>query len=209
MKQAVNLEERHTRMTEQTSLPKKASIGRNIGLIVGLLLLLGFLAIVAVNLRNVKSTDLQGRQASDFTLTLFDQFEQEQITLSDLRGQVVVVNFWASWCVECYKEADLLEQAWRDYQDKGVVLIGIDYLDTEKEGLAYMAKYDITYPSGPDLGDRISKDYAITGVPETFFIDKDGYIVHVQIGPITKAELHGLLDKLIAQPSQGVSLWTP
>jgi cytochrome c biogenesis protein CcmG/thiol:disulfide interchange protein DsbE len=195
-------------MTEQISSPKKVSTGRNIAIIVGLLLLLGFLAIVAINLRDLESTDLQGRQASDFTLTLFDQFEQEQITLSDLRGQVVVINFWASWCVECYKEADLLEQAWRDYQDKGVVFIGVDYLDTEKEGLAYMAKYGITYPSGPDLGDRISKDYAITGVPETFIIDKDGHIAHVQIGPITKAQLYGLLDKLIAQPPQEVSLWT-
>ena len=187
---------------------QKASTGRIVAIIVGLLLLLGFLAVVAINLQNVESTDLQGHQASDFTLTLFDQFEQEQITLSDLRGQVAVVNFWASWCVECFKEAGLLEQAWRDYQDKGVVFIGIDYLDTEKEGLAYMAKYGITYPSGPDLGDKISKDYAITGVPETFIIDQEGNIAHVQIGPITKAQLYGLLDKLIAQPPQEVSLWT-
>jgi cytochrome c biogenesis protein CcmG/thiol:disulfide interchange protein DsbE len=187
---------------------KQSSLGRNIGIIVGLFLLVGFLAVVARNLQNIESTQLKGSKAPDFTLPLFDQFDQDQIALADLRGQVVVVNFWASWCVECYKEADLLEQAWRDYQDKGVVFIGIDYLDTEKEGLAYMAKYGITYPSGPDIGDKISKDYAITGVPETFIIDKDGHIAHVQIGPITKAQLYGLLDKLIAQPPQGVSLWT-
>ena len=188
---------------------QKSSLGRTITLTVGLLILLGFLAIVAVNLRNVTSTDLAGRPASDFTLTLFDQFEQDQITLSDLRGRVAVVNFWASWCVECYKEADLLEQAWRDYGDKGVVFLGIDYLDTEKEGLAYMAKYGITYPSGPDLRDKISKDFAITGVPETFLIDKDGNIAHVQIGPITEPQLYGLLDKLLAQPAQETNAWTP
>jgi len=184
----------------QTTAQGKLSSGRKVALVVGLLLLLGFLGVVAVNLQNPESTDLAGRKAPDFTLTLFDQFEQDEISLSELRGQVVLVNFWASWCVECYKEADLLEEAWRDYRDDGVVFIGVDYLDTEKEGLAYMEKYNITYPSGPDIGDKISQDYAITGVPETFIIDKDGNIAHVQIGPISRAELYGLLDRLLAQP---------
>ncbi|MBN1220319.1 MAG: TlpA family protein disulfide reductase [Anaerolineae bacterium] len=188
-------------MTQATTLPPKASTARIVVIVVGLLLLLGFLAIVATNLQNIESTDLAGRKAPDFSLTLFDQFEQDKIALAELRGQVVLINFWASWCLECYKEADILEQAWRDYQDKGVIFIGIDYLDTEKEGLAYMAKYNITYPSGPDLGDKISRDYAITGVPETFIIDKNGNIVHVQIGPITKPQLYGLLDKLVSQPA--------
>jgi len=187
-------------MTSTVS-PKTSTIGRPIAIISGLVLLLGFLTIVAMNLRQVKSTDLAGAAAADFTLTLFDQFApQKQLTLSELRGQVVVVNFWASWCVECYKEAALLEQGWRDYQDKGVFFIGVDYLDTDKAGLEYMAQYGITYPSGPDLGDKISRAYAITGVPETFFIDKTGQIAHVQIGPITKPQLYGLLDKLLAQP---------
>jgi cytochrome c biogenesis protein CcmG/thiol:disulfide interchange protein DsbE len=189
-------------MEQAMAQPKQTSTARNIGIIVGMLLLVGFLAVVALNLQNVESTQLQGRQAPDFTLSLFDQYEQDQIALADLRGQVVLVNFWASWCVECYKEAPLLEQAWRDYKSQGVVFLGVDYLDTEKEGLAYMAQYGITYPSGPDIGDKISKAYAITGVPETFLIDKDGNIVHVQIGPISEAQLYGLLDRLVAQPPQ-------
>lgn len=180
--------------------PKPSTLGRNIFLILGTFLLLGLIAVMAVNLQKVESGDLQGRPAPDFALTLFDQFEQDQITLADLRGQVVVVNFWASWCVECYKEAELLERAWQDYKDRGVVFVGVDYLDTDKEGLAYMKKYDITYPSGPDLGNKISEDYAITGVPETFFIDQQGQIIHVQIGPIEQAQLYGLLDRLIAPP---------
>ena len=121
------------------------------------------------------------------------------VRLSDLRGRPVLVNFWASWCVECYKEAELLEQAWQDYKDRGVMFVGVDYLDTDTAGLAYMAEYGITYPSGPDIGDKISQAYAITGVPETFFIDQTGNIVHVQIGPIGRAELYALLDKLVAQ----------
>lgn len=189
-------------MAQTIPQSKRSTVARNVFLVVGILLLLGLIAVMAINLRNVESIDLQGNKAPDFTLPLFDQFEEDQITLADLRGQVVVVNFWASWCVECYKEAALLEQAWQDYEEQGVVFVGVDYLDTDTEGLAYMAKYGITYPSGPDIGDKISKAYAITGVPETFFIDKDGNIAHVQIGPIEKAQLYGLLDKLVAQPRQ-------
>ncbi len=190
-------------MEQTLSQPKQTNLGRNLFMAIGAFLLIGLLTIMGIGLMNVESSDLQGRAAPNFTLPLFDQFEEEEITLADLRGQVVVINFWASWCVECYKEADLLEQAWRDYKDQGVVFIGVDHLDTEKEALAYMAQYNITYPSGQDIGDKISDDYAITGVPETFFIDKDGNIAHVTIGPVEKTELYNLLDSLVAQPAQG------
>ena len=182
---------------------KKPSTARNVVLFVGSLLLVGLFSIMALNLGELESTALQGGQAPDFTLPLFDQFDQDEVRLTDYRGQVVVINFWASWCVECYREAPLLEQAWRDFQDQGVVFLGVDYLDTDKEGLAYMIQYDITYPSGPDIGTKISKTYGLTGVPETIFIDKDGKIAHVHIGPIEKPQLYALLDELVAQPPSG------
>ncbi len=182
--------------------PKESSTGQNVLLIVGTLFLLGLVAVMAVNMISVGSTELQNQNASDFNLILFDQYDQDQLTLSDLRGQVVVINFWASWCVECYKEAALLEEAWQDYKDQDVMFIGVDYLDTQKEALAYIAKYGVTYPNGPDLGSKISEAYAITGVPETFFIDKDGTIAHIQIGSIEKPALYGLLDKLVAESSE-------
>lgn len=191
-------------MEQTISQPKQSSTTtRNVVLIFGSILLLGLFAVIVFNLQKIESTELGGHEAPTFTLPLFDQFEQDQISLADLRGQVVVINFWASWCVECYKEAELLEQAWRDYQGQGVVFIGVDYLDTEKEALAYMEKYGITYPSGPDIGDKISKSYGITGVPETFFIDKTGNIAHVTIGPVSRTELYRLLDELVAQPAPG------
>ncbi len=190
-------------MEQTVSQSENSTAGRTIFLIVGFIILLGLVAVMAVNLGRVESTDLLGNSAPDFTLPLFQElFEEEDIALADLRGQVVVVNFWASWCVECYKEAELLEQAWQDYKAKDVMFIGVDHLDTDKEGLAYMAQYGITYPSGPDIGDKISQNYGITGVPETFFIDKDGNIAHVQIGPISRVELYALLDKLVAKPPQ-------
>lgn len=171
--------------------------------IIGTVVLLGWVGTMVINMTSVESIALQGNPAPDFTMPLFDQFSEEEVRLSDLHGQVVVINFWASWCVECYREAELLELTWRKYKDQGVVFLGVDYLDTEKEALAYMEKYDITYPSGPDMGSEISDSYGITGVPETFFIDKDGNIAHVQIGPIEQEQLYSLLDRLVAQPAQG------
>lgn len=165
------------------------------GLTIGSVLLVGLMAVFAYGLQTRESTQLSGAKAPLFVMPTF---EGGEIALEDLRGEVVVVNFWASWCVECFKEAALLEQAYQDYRHKGVMFLGVDYLDTEKEALAYMERYGITYPSGPDLGSKISDDYQITGVPETFFIDQGGNIVHVQIGPIERLQLYGLLERLTA-----------
>jgi cytochrome c biogenesis protein CcmG/thiol:disulfide interchange protein DsbE len=184
-------------MEQAVPQQKQASPGKRILLILGGIVLAGWVLVMVVNLSSFESTALQGREAPDFSLALFDQFEQEQLVLSELRGQVVVINFWASWCVECYKEARLLEEAYQDFKDQGVVFLGVDYLDTEKEALAYMAQYGITYPSGQDFGTKISRDYMITGVPETFFIDQNGDIVHVQIGPIERPQLYQLLQRLV------------
>lgn len=190
----------------EQALPQQkqaSSPGKKILLIIGIAAIIGFVGTMVVKMQSPESTAMQGQPAPEFTLPLFDQFDQEQISLADLRGQVVVINFWASWCVECYKEAELLEKTWREHKDQDVVFLGVDYLDTEKDALAYMAQYGITYPSGPDIGSKISKNYGITGVPETFFIDRDGNIAHVQIGPIEKDQLYALLETLVAQQAQG------
>jgi cytochrome c biogenesis protein CcmG/thiol:disulfide interchange protein DsbE len=166
-----------------------------------MLLVLAFVGMLAFGLRPKTSTVLQGQPAPNFELTGFNgEYNGQRFSLVDMRGQVVVLNFWASWCIECEKEADLLEQAWRDYRGRGVWFIGVDYLDIDTEGLAYMERFNITYPNGPDIGSRIYQDYRSTGVPETFFIDKEGMIRHVQIGPIvSQAELYGLIDQLLAE----------
>jgi cytochrome c biogenesis protein CcmG/thiol:disulfide interchange protein DsbE len=118
--------------------------------------------------------------APDFSLTTF---QGETLNLADLRGQVVLVNFWASWCIPCEEEADFLEQAHRTLVDEGVVFIGVDYVDTEPEALAFIERFDITYANGPDVGTRISQAYRIRGVPESYVLRPDGTIDSVQIGP--------------------------
>jgi len=135
--------------------------------------------------------------APNFTLTAFDG---ETVTLSDLRGQVVIINFWASWCPPCREEAAYLEKTWREYQGRGVVFIGVDWVDTEKEALAYIAEFDITYFNGPDLGTRIAQAYRIRGVPETFFVDKSGQLRGVKIGPLYPPELEDRIEELLEEP---------
>jgi cytochrome c biogenesis protein CcmG/thiol:disulfide interchange protein DsbE len=143
-------------------------------------------------------------KAPDFTLYLFDGYEyqgQSEVTLAELQGKVVVINFWAEWCVECKREADILEATWRAYRDKGVVFLGVDWVDVEPEARKYLTRYNITYPNGPDLGSRIGHDYGLTGVPETFFIDKFGQVAqeYTTLGPLTEARLTSILDALLAQ----------
>lgn len=165
--------------------------------------LLGLLVIVAFGLRRSQQGTVQvGDTIPDFTLKFFDGYTYQgksEVKLSDLRGKVVVINFWASWCKPCEQEAADLEAAWQSYEPGGqVVFVGADYVDTEPEARGYLKKFAITYPNGPDLGTRISQMFRIKGVPETYFIDQTGKLVYAQIGPFTsKAEIQAIIDPLV------------
>lgn len=163
------------------------------GLAAALVTVLAVVSLLAYALSARDRSQVLEGPAPDFTLQTFDG---ETVRLSDLRGTPVVLNFWASWCVECDKEMALLEASAQRHQGE-VVFLGIDYLDTEPKARAYLEQYGITYPSGPDLGGRISNAYNIKGVPETFFIARDGTIQGLKIGPLTEAELEGWVGELI------------
>ena len=167
------------------------------GLIISAILIFSLIGFLSWGMSsNLKGRLLEG-PAPDFSLT---SFEGETIQLSDYRGQVVVLNFWASWCPPCREEAPYLEETWRKYQDKGVVFIGVDYVDVEPEALAYIEEFNITYINGPDLRTAISQAYNIQGVPETFFIAKNGEIGHVHVGPLIPSDLEREIDKLLSEP---------
>lgn len=163
----------------------------------------GILALVGWGLLNANRTrPEQGQAAPPFEMEFFNGYEWEErpsASLADMEGKVVILNFWASWCVECRVEADMLEQVWRQYKDDDVIMLGIAYADVEPKSLDYLQEFGVTYPNAPDLRTSISNDYEITGVPETFFIGKDGKIAHVQIGPVNQATLTTLINRLLAE----------
>lgn len=151
---------------------------------------------LALGLLNAYKAPVESGKAPDFTLTTFDG---RSVTLSKLRGQVVVINFWASWCVPCRDEAPYLEKTWRKYRDRGVVFIGVDYVDTEKGALAFLKEFDITYFNGPDIGTRVSDAYHIKGVPETYYVAKNGNLSGNVIGPLSAPLLDNKIDALLAE----------
>lgn len=166
------------------------------------MLVVGLLVLVAIQMRRTGPLAAgpvgAGQMAPEFDLRTFDG---QNVSLSDLRGKVVVVNFWASWCKPCEQEAAELEQAHQMLKDDGVVFLGVNYVDTETEALAYLSRFGITYRNGPDLRTKISQAFRMRGVPETYVIDPDGIIASVKIGPYLS--LQEILDAVEAARSGG------
>jgi cytochrome c biogenesis protein CcmG, thiol:disulfide interchange protein DsbE len=121
--------------------------------------------------------------APPFTLHRLDG--RGRIDLASLRGKVVLLNFWASWCVPCKQEAAVLEAAWQRWRRRGVVFVGVDAQDFSSDAGRFVRHHHITYPTVRDAAGSTSTTYGVTGFPETWFIDPRGKLVveHVA-GPI-------------------------
>lgn len=186
--------------TDGTQTPKRTIRWTSVAI---WLTVFGLLAVLGWGLINANATRPEaGAEAPNFTVEFFDGYEWQGLSsaeLAEMRGNPVVLNFWASWCVECRYESDALEAAWQKYRDQGVVFLGVAYADVEPNSLEYMQEFNLTYPHAPDLGTDISQSYEITGVPETFFIDRDGVIRQVVIGPLNATNLEGYIQQLLAQ----------
>lgn len=185
-------------MTEQSVPEAVASTPRSkrTGLIITFAVILALLALLAWGLRKVQAGPIEKGMAPDFSVTGFDGRE---FTLSEHRGHVVIVNFWASWCPPCREEAAYLEQTWRKYEGQDVIFVGVDWVDTQKEALAYIQEFDITYINGPDIGTRAAQAYNIQGVPETFFVARNGELRGVHIGPLKSPQLDEKIEALLAE----------
>jgi cytochrome c biogenesis protein CcmG/thiol:disulfide interchange protein DsbE len=148
-----------------------------------------------LNPRDVPSP-LVNRPAAAFALT---SFTGEPMSLEAHRGKVVVVNFWASWCYPaCYEEAPVLERNWRQYRDRDVVVLGVDIQDKSEAARKFIADFSLTFPNAMDSSGKVSVDYGIYGVPETFFIDRQGRIRGKHVGAVTDDIFRREVDRLLA-----------
>ena len=135
---------------------------------------------------------------------LAPDFELEQLNgdgglaLSSLRGQVVVLNFWASWCPPCREEAPVLQDGWERYRERGVVFLGVDANDLSSDAREFIEEHGITYPNVHDGRGATLGRFGIPALPETMFIDRDGRVAAYVAGPVDAAALELSIEKALA-----------
>jgi cytochrome c biogenesis protein CcmG/thiol:disulfide interchange protein DsbE len=173
---------------------------------------LPFIALLAYGLTrdpSVIPSPLPGKPAPQFALTVFAPGEPptqlpvaDTVRLSAHRGSVVVLNFWASWCLACRDEHEALSTVARMYADRPVKFFGVLYNDVPSNGLRWIEQMGgQSYPSLNDPRTRTAIDYGLYGVPETFFITRDGRVAYKHVGPVSARLLVQKIDSLLKAPS--------
>lgn len=175
----------------QSEPPPHRGIRGQVALLAGVVLMLGLLVFVTA--RGTRPASLtvalargQTPPAPAFVLPRLDG--EGTVSLEALRGKVVVLNFWASWCVPCRDEAPALEATWQRYKDRGVVVLGVNVQDLVPAAQRFLRETATTFPTVRDKDNTVYRAYGLTGVPETFFIDRAGRIVRKFPGAVIKPE---------------------
>lgn len=187
-------------MTETTRLQDSRRWNSLLAVVLGLSVLWTLLARVppaATTDGAPPPSPRQGFSAPDFTLDLLGG---EQITLSSLRGQVVIVNLWASWCPPCRAEMPAIENVYRTYKDRGLVVLAVNttYQDSEAEAAAFVQQFGLTFPVPLDRTGSVSARYQLRGLPSTYFVDRQGIIRSVVIGgPMSEATIQSMVEDLL------------
>ena len=130
---------------------------------------------------------------SDFQITTLDGRE---LRLSDLRGSIVMVDFWSSWCPPCRAEASVLAEAYERWSEIGVEFVGISIWDNEEDVIDFIKNHNITYPNGIDNDGSIAVEFGVKGIPEKFFVNPQGEIVRKVNGPNTSQSLDAVLTQM-------------
>ncbi|MDE0823127.1 MAG: TlpA disulfide reductase family protein [Dehalococcoidia bacterium] len=140
--------------------------------------------------------EVDAELARDFSLDLIGD---GSLNLSDYQGQIVMVDFWASWCQPCRVEAPTLAKVYREFQNQPVEFIGVSVWDNIGDAEIFLEQEGHTYPNGFDREGVIAIDYGVRGIPEKYFIDRDGILVKKLSGPLTETTLRDTLNELLAR----------
>ncbi len=143
----------------------------------------GLLALLVWQLGHQQHAPGVGAMAPAFTLHRLEG--AGRISLASYRGKPIVLNFWASWCEPCKGEAAVLERDWTSYRDRGVVFLGVDYHDLASDARRFVSVHELTFPMLEDGSGKVTGDYGISQVPETYVLNRQGRVVLHLAGPIT------------------------
>ena len=138
--------------------------------------------------------EVSADQADDFSLKLM---AGGTLTLSELRGKAVMVDFWSSWCPPCRREAPVLVEVYLEYEGLPVEFVGVDIWDVPSAAQEHIDRYNVPYPNGIDADGIIVINYGVTGLPEKFFISPEGTIVKKFVGPMSPSKLRGILNDML------------
>jgi len=170
------------------------------------LLVLGLMGLLYVSLQSNNSTDgseqapvaagpvQKGQPAPDFTLTTLDG---NQAALSDYAGQVVVVNFWATWCPPCKAEMPDIHDYYQANQDKGLTVLAVNAQEDKATVSRFIESTGFTFPVLLDSRGDVEQQYQVRSFPSTFVIDRDGRVVYIHVGLITPDVLADVIDPLL------------
>jgi cytochrome c biogenesis protein CcmG/thiol:disulfide interchange protein DsbE len=171
-----------------------------ISIVVAMLALVVTLALAFRRDPHDIKTGTIGKPAPAFTLDRLDG--SGQVALAELGGKVVVINFFASWCLPCTEENPALVRVYERYRTSDVVMIGVNYQESRDIGLAYVRRMGMSWATVADDDGRVALSYGVFGPPETFFIGPDGVIDGRHIGPIDETTLVNAIETLRRQASR-------
>ena len=173
-------------------------------------ILAGLTAAIALALLFVPAREMDA--VPDFDLPLLGT--NEMLSSEDLRGEPVVLNFWASWCAPCREEAPLLEKMYQRYKDQGVRFIGVNIRDQESNAQRFVEEFDVTFPIVRDEDQELAQGLDVYGLPQTFFVDRDWQLTSttdtdgqeatgqggtIVLGAVTERELTEQIEQLLEE----------
>jgi peroxiredoxin len=138
----------------------------------------------------------KGFLAPDFALTTLDG---AIVRLSDLRGKPVLINFWASWCGPCRSEMPHIQAAYEAHTGEGLVVLGVDQMESSRAVAQFVEEFDLTFPIPIDTDGAVSAIYQARGLPTSFFVDVDGIIRAMFIGPMSSGFIESTLEEILPQ----------
>lgn len=174
-------------------------ISKHLSKIVILLFILSLIVLMYLGIfssGNVKKVSpLIDKPAPTFDLRTFSG---NTVTLDELEGNAVVINFWASWCIPCISEIQILEKAHTKFEDQPIKIIGVNIWDEKQAAMDFLEKYNVSFTNAYDPDEKIQIDYGVGGVPETFFVNKNGLLAEKYSGELTQNILNYFLSDILS-----------